>query len=336
MKRLIRLALAAVVVATPGVALAWGNTGHRFIGEAAIAGLPAELPGFLRTPQAALDVGEYSREPDRLKGAGKLFDNEHSPAHFVDLGDDGKIFGGPVLSALPPTREDYDTALRAVAQDSWKAGYLPYSILDSYQRLAKDFAYWRVLKAAEANPKWKARRAWFTADRRRREALILADAGQLSHFVGDGSQPLHVTIHFNGWGADQPNPQGFSNARLHGPFESDLVQANVTRQMVQAKLAPPKPVTGALEKHVADYLSATGALVTPFYEMEKAGGMAPGDPRGVALATQQIAVGASELRDLIADAWRVSATQTVGWKPVSVADVLAGRVDPYPALYGVD
>jgi hypothetical protein len=54
------------------------------------------------------------------------------------------------------------------------------------------------------------------------------------------------------------------------------------------------------------------------------------------MATRQIAVGASELRDLIADAWRVSATQTVGWKPVSVADVVAGRVDPYPALYGID
>jgi hypothetical protein len=336
MKRLIRLALALAVTVTPGAALAWGNTGHRFIGEAAIAALPAELPAFLHTPQAASDVGEYSREPDRLKSAGKLFDNEHSPAHFLDLGDDGKVFGGPALSALPPLREDYDTALRAVGQDSWKAGYLPYSILDSYQRLAKDFAYWRVLKAAEANPQWKAHKAWFTADRRRREALILADAGQLSHFVGDGSQPLHVTIHFNGWGSDQPNPQGFSNARLHGPFESDLVQANVTRQMVKAKIAPPKPVTGPLEKHVADYLAATGALVIPFYEMEKAGGMAPGDPRSVALAAQQIAVGASELRDLIADAWRVSATQTVGWKPVAVADVVAGRVDPYLALYGID
>lgn len=336
MKRLTRLALAALIAAAPSAALAWGNTGHRFIGEAAIAGLPAELPAFLRTPQAALDVGEYSREPDRLKGVGKLFDNEHSPAHFLDLGDDGKIFGGPALSALPPTREDYDTALRAVGQDSWKAGYLPYSILDSYQRLLRDFAYWRVLKAAEANPKWKAHRAWFTADRRRREALILADSGQLSHFVGDGSQPLHVTIHFNGWGADQPNPQGFSNARVHGPFESDLVQARVTGQMVQAKIAPPKAITGALERHVADYLAATGALVAPFYEMEKTGGMAPGDPRGVALATQQIAVGASELRDLIADAWRVSATQTVGWKPVAVADVVAGRIDPYPALYGID
>ena len=102
MKRLIRLALVLAVTATPGAALAWGNTGHRFIGEAAIAGLPAELPAFLRTPQAALDVGEYSREPDRLKGVGKLFDNEHSPAHFLDLGDDGKIFGGPALSALHP------------------------------------------------------------------------------------------------------------------------------------------------------------------------------------------------------------------------------------------
>lgn len=336
MKRLIRLALAFAVAAAPGAALAWGNTGHRFIGEAAIAALPAALPAFLRTPQAAQDVGEYSREPDRLKGAGKLFDNERSPAHFVDLGEDGRIFGGPALSALPPTREDYDTALRAVGQDSWKAGYLPYAILDSYQRLAKDFAYWRVLKAAEANPKWKAHRAWFAADRRRREALILADAGQLSHFVGDGSQPLHVTIHFNGWGSDPPNPQGFSNARLHGPFESDLVQANVTRQMVKAKVAPAKPLAGPLDKHVADYLAATGALVIPFYEMEKAGGMAPGDPRGVAFATRQIAVGASELRDLIADAWRVSATQTVGWKPVAVADVVAGKVDPYPALYGID
>ncbi len=336
MKRLARLALAALITAAPGAALAWGNTGHRIIGEAAVIALPADMPAFLRTPQAAVDIGELSREPDRSKGAGKVHDSDRDPGHFLDLGDDGKVFGGPTLGALPPTREDYDTALRAVGSDSWKAGYLPYSIVDRYQQLAKDFAYWRVLKAAEANPKWKVHHAFFTADRKRREAQILQTAGQLSHFVGDGSQPLHVTIHFNGWGADQPNPSGFSNARLHGPFESDLVQANITRAMIQPSVSPLKPVMGPIEKHTADYLAATGALVIPFYEMEKAGGLAPGDPRGVALAAQQIAVGASELRDLIADAWRVSATQTVGWKPVAVADVVAGKVDPYPALYGID
>jgi hypothetical protein len=300
-----------------------------------VLALPGDLPAFLRTPQAARDIGEFSREPDRSKGAGKVHDSDRDPGHFLDLGDDGKVFGGPALDALPATRADYDAALRAVGQDSWKAGYLAYSIVDRYQQLAKDFAFWRVLQAAEANPAWKAHRAFFTADRQRREAQILETAGQLSHFVGDGSQPLHVTIHFNGWG-DFPNPDGYSNARLHGPFESDLVQANVTRAMVQPKLAPPKPVAGPIERHTADYLAATGRLVIPFYQMEKAGGLAPGDPRGVALATQQIAVGASELRDLIADAWRVSATQTVGWKPVAVADVLAGKVDPYPALYGID
>ena len=191
---------------------------------------PAEFPAFLRTPQAVADIGEYSREPDRAKGVGKLFDSEHSPAHFVDLGEDGLILGGPALSALPPNRADYDTALRAVGQDSWKAGYLPYAILDSEQALTRQFAYWRVLKYAEADPKWRAHRAWYTADRRRREAQILQAIGQLSHFVGDGSQPLHVTIHFNGWG-NFPNPNGYSNAKLHGPFEGDLVQASFSTVM---------------------------------------------------------------------------------------------------------
>jgi hypothetical protein len=297
--------------------------------------LPADLPAFLRTPQAASDVGELSREPDRVKGAGKAYDSDHSPAHFVDLGDDGRILGGPGLDALPATREDYDAALRAVGQDSWKAGYLPYAIVDSYERLGREFAFWRVLKAAEANPKWAAHRAWFAQDRKRREAQILEALGQLSHFVGDGSQPLHVTVHFNGWG-DYPNPNGYSTARLHAPFESDLVQATVKPAAVQAKVAPFHSCDCAIATRVAGYLAATGRLVVPFYQLEKAGGLSPGDPRGTALATQQLAVGASELRDLIVEAWRISGKQTVGWKPVAVADVEAGKVDPYPALYGID
>jgi hypothetical protein len=335
MRRLFVIGLAAIAIALPGSVLGWGSTGHRFIGEAAMKSLPAELPGFLRTPQAALDVGEYSREPDRAKGAGRLHDADRDPGHFLDLNDDGTALGGPKLSALPTTRAEYETALRAVGQDSWKAGYLPYSIVDRWEQLAKDLAYWRVLSAAEANPAWSAHKAFFTADRRRREGQILIAVGELAHFVGDGSQPLHVTVHFNGWG-DFPNPGGYTTAKIHGPFESDLVQATVTEAGVLAKMAPPRDCHCPVQKRVADYLAATGALVVPLYQLEKAGGLAPGDPRGPAFATQQIAVGASELRDLIVDAWKMSATQTVGYKPVSVADVLAGKVDPYMALYGVD
>jgi hypothetical protein len=335
MKSLRILALCAAALALPTAALAWGSTGHRMIGEVAVRALPAELPAFLHTPQAALDAGELSREPDRVKGAGRAFDSDHSPAHFIDLDDDGKVLGGPLLSALPATRAEYETQLRAAGQDGWKAGYLPYSIVETYERLAHDFAYWRVLKAAEANPAWAAHRAWFSADRRRREGLVLADIGELSHFVGDGSQPLHVTTHFNGWG-NFPNPAGYSNEKLHSPFESDLVQATVKEAAVAAQVAPFHSCGCPIEQRTEAYLAATGKLVIPFYEMVKAGGLAPGDPRGTALATRQMAVGATELRDLIVEAWRIGGRETVGYKPVSVADVEAGKLDPYAALYGID
>jgi hypothetical protein len=336
MKRLAPFALAALLAsAVPGVVLAWGSTGHRFIGEAAMKRLPAEVPAFLRTPQAALDVGEYSREPDRGKGAGRAADVDLDPAHFLDLSDDGTVLGGPTLTTLPPTRPDYDTVLRSVNQNSWKAGYLPYAILEHYQLLSKNLAYWRVLTAAEANPAWKAHRAFFAADRRRREGQILQEIGAFSHFVGDASQPLHVTVHFNGWG-DFPNPGGYTTAKIHSPFEGDLVQAEVSEAGVLAKMPPPRDCHCAVQKRIADDLAATGALVVPLYQLEKAGGLAPGDPRGGAFATQQIALGAAELRDLIVEAWRQSAGETVGYKPIAVADVLAGKVDPYAALYGVD
>jgi hypothetical protein len=336
MKRAAPVVLAAALAAlVPNLVLAWGSSGHRFIGEAAMKSLPADLPAFLHTPQAAIDVGEYSREPDRAKGAGREHDSDRDPGHFLDLSDDGTVLGGPRLAALPTTRSEFDAALRSAGQDSWKAGYLPYSIVDRWEQLAKDLAYWRVLAAAEANPAWKAHKAFFTADRRRREGQILVAIGELSHFVGDGSQPLHVTVHFNGWG-DFPNPGGYTTAKIHSPFESDLVQASVTEAGVLARMAPPKDCHCALAKRVSDYLAATATLMVPLYQLEKAGGLAPGDPRGPAFATQQIAVGASELRDLVAEAWRVSANETVGYKPVGVADVVAGKVDPYQALYGID
>ena len=335
MKRLTVAALAALAVAVPSSLLAWGNTGHRILGEAAMRALPLEVPGFLRTKQAALDVGELSREPDRSKGSGKLHDQDRDPGHFIDLDDDGKLLGGPPMLPLAATRAEFETQLRAANLDQWKTGYLPYSIIDRYQQLTTDLAYWRVLDAAERNPKWKANRVWFRQDRIRREALILKGIGELSHFVGDGSQPLHVTVHFNGWG-DYPNPRGYSNARLHGPFESDLVHATVKPAAVAARMTPPNPCNCPIEQRVAGYLTDTGKLAIPFYEMEKAGGLTPGDPRGTAFATERMAVGASELRDIILDAWRASANAKVGWRPVAVQDVLSGKVDPYPALYGID
>ena len=40
------------------------------------------------------------------------------------------------------------------------------------------------------------------------EQAILFYAGWLGHYVGDGSQPLHTTIQYNGWVG--PNPHGYT------------------------------------------------------------------------------------------------------------------------------
>jgi hypothetical protein len=335
MSRFASLLLAAVIAAAPASALAWGATGHRMIGRAAVRALPPDLPAFLRTPEAAEAVGELSREPDRSKASGKIHDSDRDPGHFVDVFDNGTVMGGPRLSALPPTRAEYDTALRAAGSDSWQAGYLPYSIVDRWQQLTHDLAYWRVLTAAEANPRWRAHRAWFAADRRRREAQILEVVGQLSHFVGDGSQPLHVSAHFNGWG-EFPNPAGYTTAKVHAPFEGQLVHDGVRPGEVAARMTPVRRCGCSIEARTADYLIETNRRVVPFYEMEKAGGLTPGDPRGIAFATAQLARGASELRDMIVEAWAASAAQPVGYPAIPPADVAAGRVDPYPSLYGMD
>ena len=53
-------------------------------------------------------------------------------------------------------------------------------------------------------------------------------------------------------------------------------------------------------------------------------------------AAARVADGASQLRDMILDAWRASATAQVGWPAVKVADVEAGKVDPWEALFGAD
>ena len=100
-------------LASAGQALAWGSTGHRIIGELAAEQFTADMPGFLLTAQAKTDIGEYARELDRSKGAGKTHDAERDPGHYVDLADDGSVEGILPLDKLPTTREEYGTLLRA-------------------------------------------------------------------------------------------------------------------------------------------------------------------------------------------------------------------------------
>ena len=249
MKRLASLA-ALLLLSSSAHAWAWGASGHRIIGQCAARSLPDETPAFLRTADAIWELGELAREPDRSKGAGQPHDADLDPGHYVNVGDDGHIAGGPELSALPRTRADYDAALRTQGSDAGKVGWLPYAVVDGWEQLVKDFAYYRidrigVTKGADAD-----QRDWFVRDLKLRRALILRDLGYWSHFVGDASQPLHVTTHYNAWG-DYPNPNNYTSERIHGPFEGEFIHRFVTDAQVCAAMAPQRNVDGSIMAETA-------------------------------------------------------------------------------------
>jgi hypothetical protein len=335
----LRAALGVVILAAavPSQALAWGATGHRLIGVLATKNLPDEIPAFLRTPEAIAQIGELAREPDRWRAAGKAHDAERDPGHFVDAADDLTVLGGPALKALPPTRQDYDTALRAVGSTQYKAGYLPYSIVDGWQQLKQDFAYWRVAAAGEKFATSESDRAWFAADRKLREMLTIRDLGVWAHYVGDASQPLHVSVHYDVWGS-YPNPEGFNTVRgFHARFEGAFVRANVSEADVAALLVPYRDCACAIEARTADYLVATQSFVIGLFRMEKARAFDGVNKDGKAFAAARLAAGVDELRDMAIDAWRASGDAKVGFQGISVKDAEAGHIDgALVALQGDD
>jgi hypothetical protein len=335
MKRVTPALAAFLVLASAGQALAWGDTGHRYVGRLAMEALPAGAPAFLRTSQAASTVAEIAREPDRWRNSGKVHDSDRDAAHFIDLNDDGTTFTGKPLEQLPPRRSDYVAELLAAKSDEGKAGYLPYAMVDGWQQLAKDLAYWRMLNLALATEKDPAKKAWYAEDLKRREALTLRDIGVLGHYVGDGSQPLHLSVHYNGWGGDFPNPQGYTLEKIHNLFEGPFVRDHVPIASVRAAMKPYKSCTAWIETCVQGYLKETAAFTVPLYEIEKRGGFRDaGTAEGQAFASERLAAGASELRDLIVRAWEASETVGVGYPATTLKDVQAGKQDPWKLLYG--
>ena len=334
--------LLAVTCSPMSEAVAWGATGHEWISGIAIEKLPDGVPAFVRTPEAAAEIAVMGRELDRSKGAGETHDKERDPGHYVDLADDGSVMGVLPLDKLPVTREAYDTALRAKGYTQYKAGYLPYAIVDGWQQMRKDFAYWRAAVKGAETATSPEERAWFEADRRLREKLTLRDIGIWSHYVGDASQPLHVSVHYNGWG-NFPNPNGYTTAKIHAHFEGRFVRQNLKRDAVAAGVGPYVDCKCAIDdcrcsvdSRARQLMLASLAQVGPLYALEKDGGFHKGDQRGIDFATGRLALGAQFARDMIYEAWLASADTPVGYPMVNVRDIESGKVRATRELMGAD
>ncbi|MDE2571138.1 MAG: hypothetical protein KGM44_01285 [bacterium] len=288
------IASAAFVALCCGIASAWGLRGHQLLSGVAAAHFPPSLPAFLRTPQTARAIALLATEPDLIKGRDDAaLTAATSPEHYLDLDDDGSVAGIP-LASLPPTRPQYVAELERRGVDPYKAGFLPYAILEGYQRLAKDFALYRAYVA--------------TGERERaalRERIVVQDLGEFSHFVGDGSQPLHVTVHYNDGGA-------------HAKFEEGVVERYVTRAAVAGDLQPARLLAANVLPSIERYLRETNAAYPQVYALYRSGRFrSDAGP----LAARELARGAGFLDDLVETAWVRSEDEQVGYPAVHVRDL---------------
>ncbi len=321
------LLLAGAPFAT-GQAWAWGHTGHVSIGLVAADALPANLKAFLRTDEAETEISEWNAELDISKTSGNIHDFERDAGHYIDISDDGSIDGVTSITSMPSSRRDYDTALRGAnpTNTQYGQGYLFYSLVDGWQQVRKDFAYIRAYTVGLKTAKNGADKAFFQTQLELKRKLTLRDIGVWGHYVADASQPMHVSVHYNGWG-DFPNPHNYTNDPIHAPFEGAFVKAFVKPAAITAALPAYHDCKCEIEAREAQYLQATLAQIDQTYKLAKTStNYTKNDPKAVAFVAQRLAAGAAELRDQIVDAWKSSATWVVGYPLINVADIESGKV----------
>jgi len=281
----------------------WGAAGHRAITLTALDQLPSAAPDWLREESTRRQIAFQSNEPDRWRGVGtKIMKQENNPNHYLDA---EYLPEGMTLETMPELRYEFVARLveariategegDRIEFDSEKVGLLPYAIAEHYAKLVSSFSTLRVLEAID-DP---ARADQLAAAR----ANAIREMGQLSHFVADAAQPLHTTMHFNGWRGD--NPEGFTTSQgFHADIDSRVVEHHALN--VEG-LRPYKRTVPTVAPH--DAFAAGLALirrahdqVTPLYELERDGDLY--GQAGKAFIGERMADGASTLAGLYWSAW---------------------------------
>lgn len=289
-------ALLALILAAgaPATARAWGDKGHTMTGRVATRKLPPDMPAFFR--KAVAELGYLCPEPDRWRSEKR----EPALRGHADRDHGFKVEDFP--DPLPPHRYEYFQRFVGRPRPGGGTyeykdiGFAPYAIAEHSEMLTVSFILWR--NRGEKNP--EDRRI-----RRQIEQNIIHIAGLLSHFVTDTGQPMHTSVHTNGWRSDRtPNPNAYVGKNLHGRFETEYVEQSIEEKDFEKLVGPPR-VRGAWLDAAIEHIRASHQHVEQVYVLDKAHAFGEGgEPAGHKQFTcERLAFSSEALRDFWYTAW---------------------------------
>lgn len=291
----------------------WWEEGHMLVNRAAALKLPRAVPLFFRSAVSRLEYD--GPEPDRWKASGveALYRSE-DPEHYLNM----EMLAG--FGDMPDNRYAYirqlaakrvaDTAAGVKPAGSKEeltpdnVGTQPYAVIEGYGRLVEAFREYRRLTAEHKSSLAAQQNA-------------VLYAGWMGHYVADGAQPLHTTVHYNGWTG--PNPSGYTTDRhTHANFEGEFVKANLKKfpaAAIAAELRPPTQLQHPFQDYL-QYLRDSNGQVEKVYQIEKNGAFkGAGTDEGVAFVRARFVAGAQMLLNLWYTAWLESATDPRANRP---------------------
>lgn len=274
------------VLLTAIAASAWDYEGHRIVNQLALAALPAEFPAFVREPANAERLAFLAGDPDRWRNAPDFPLKQSGGSwtdHFLDIEE------LPLAGIDPKTvtsfRYDFIVAFaagRALHADRFPAidpaknldhtrewpGFAPWAITEYYGKIKSAFSYLKVFEEL-GTPEEIANA----------KANAIYVMGIMGHYAGDCAQPLHTTLHFNGWSG--PNPNGYTTwSGIHSWIDGSFsAKAGINYDALVSRIKPAQLLSVAAQPDgrdpvfvaVMDYLLAQNQMVEPLYALEKAG-----------------------------------------------------------------
>jgi hypothetical protein len=189
------------ILLIPGTSWAWGKRGHQIVGETAARLVSAESgAGWLK--DRGFDFGFYANVPDFIWKRPKTYEMERNQ-HFMDLEHFDKAVKSKPEVANPflLTRQDFDAKFPEVKQESGRAFWRVREMFGMLSQITKQL---KELKEPTGKARQDLQEKW------------LVIAGTMGHYVGDLSQPLHVTENYDGQMTDQKG--------IHSYFEEEAVE----------------------------------------------------------------------------------------------------------------